>query len=97
MEVTDADTLEKTTIDQRYFSFFTLTAEIRNIIMQYILVPGSVHLRQPENQYRRTSGFQFLATCRQAYDEGHAMFYSLNTYLMILDSLEHTLQYFEML
>ena len=27
-----------------------------------------------------SSGVQLIATCRQAYDEGHALFYSLNTF-----------------
>ncbi len=65
--------------------------------MQYVLIPGAVHLRQPEIQYKRQYGCQFLVTCRQAYEEGHAMFYSLNIFFLVPGSLKHTTQYLEIL
>ena len=82
---------------QSRLSFFSFPAEIRNVIMHLILIPGSIHLRRPEDHHTRSSGFSFLATCRQAYEEGRALFYGLNTLYMVPGSLEHTLQYFDIL
>ena len=82
---------------QSRLTFFSLPSEIRNSIMHFILVPGSILLRRPHDHYERASSAQFLATCRQAYEEGHAIFYGLNTFYMVPGSLKHTLRYFEIL
>ena len=72
-------------------SYFSLPGEIRNKIMNLVLVPGDVypHAPVPDTSTREPvaaanvqsrSGVQLIATCRQAYDEGHALFYSSNTF-----------------
>ena len=59
--------------------------------MNLVLVPGDVypHTAVPNNsariplsaaQVQSRSGVQLIATCRQAYNEGHALFYSSNTF-----------------
>lgn len=113
---------------EKHFRYFALPAEIRNHIMEYILVPGDIYIRpaqrarraqqpwkspspqpkrfvnaistlfrhspsQPQRRVTDTtefslngqfaiqqSGFQLLATCKQAYNEGHYMFYAMNTF-----------------
>ena len=110
------------------FNFFALPAEIRNQIMEYVLVPGDVYVRLPKRTDHAHSswisrssrvkrilntlatlsrqvssqlqvsgikaadphlrrqhtfqqpGVQLLATCKQAYNEGHYMFYTRNTF-----------------
>lgn len=72
--------------------FFSLPAELRNKIMDLVLVPGDVYLRLPasmapyhymsnpsiRSQFRL--GAQLLATNRQAYNEGRAKYYSMNRF-----------------
>lgn len=41
------------------------------------------------------SGVGFLATCHQAYNEGHRMFYELNTLQIPHGPLKHSLQCFQ--
>ena len=68
--------------------FFSFPAEIRNQIMSLILTPGNIFLKPhpilgtsgPSKYHRKRYGCQFLATCRQAYNEGHRMYYSSNTF-----------------
>ncbi|KAI4160548.1 MAG: hypothetical protein LQ342_005655 [Letrouitia transgressa] len=45
--------------------------------------------------YSHDSGVGLLATCRQAYNEGHRMFYELNTFQLPHGPLKHSLQYFQ--
>ena len=77
--------------DPSKLSYFSLPGEIRNKIMNLVLVPGDVYPHTPvPNGAKRVpvsaanvqcrSGVQLIATCRQAYDEGHALFYSSNTF-----------------
>ena len=77
--------------DPSKLSYFSLPGEIRNRIMNLVLVPGDVYPHTPvPNGTKRVpvsaanvqcrSGVQLIATCRQAYDEGHALFYSSNTF-----------------
>ena len=77
--------------DHSKFSYFSLPPEIRNKIMNLVLVPGDVypHTPVPKTPTREPvaaanvqsrSGVQLIATCRQAYDEGHALFYSSNIF-----------------
>lgn len=73
-------------------SYFSLPGEIRNKIMNYVLVPGDVYPYRPVPETTSTDkpettlnvasrpGVNLLATCKQAYQEGHAMFYSFNTF-----------------
>ena len=42
------------------------------------LVPSDVHLK--EQFTVQQPGFNLLATCRQAYNDGHYMFYTMNTF-----------------
>lgn len=137
--------------DDRYrrngqLSYFSLPGELRNQIMDYVLVPGSIHprtiepvsnpmpakrstfrnlqtvklkflsciprfvpsvLREIVKALRRgfgqktvkptpsPPGVQLLATCRQAYAEGHGMYYSLNTFHLPCGSAQKALEYFE--
>lgn len=74
--------------------YFALPGEIRNKIMQLVLCPGDIYLRSkptvhnhqisytndPANTAQSPPGIQLLATCRQAYNEGHALYYSGNVF-----------------
>ena len=77
--------------DPSKLSFFSLPGEIRNKIMNLVLVPGDVYPHTPVPKIstrvpisaanvESRSGVQLIATCRQAYNEGHALFYSSNTF-----------------
>ena len=69
------------TRQNRLSLFFSLPPEIRNTITHLIFVSDSLHLCRPEGQHEREeTGFQSLATCRQAYGEGHTLFCSLNIF-----------------
>ena len=79
--------------DPSKLSFFSLPGEIRNMITNLVLVPGDVypHTLLPTISTRipvsaanvqSRSGVQLIATCRQAYNEGHVLFYSLNTFYL---------------
>ena len=66
--------------------YFLLPAEIRNMIMDYFIVHGEVFLstnRPPVEDFSSPtllmSGWQFLATCKQAYLEAGKL-YSLNKF-----------------
>jgi len=73
---------------------FRLPRELRNQITAYVLIPGIVYikpLRLPscdasrhakEEPHSAVLGFGYLATCQQAYEEGHQMFYSQNTFFL---------------
>ena len=76
---------EITFIGKRGYFFFP--PEIRNQITSLILVPGEIYLRprpivgcSVSKFHRKRYGCQFLATCRQAYEEGHELYYSSNTF-----------------
>ena len=67
--------------------YFFFPPEIRNQIMDLVLVPGDIYLRprpiigcSRSNFHRKRYGFQLLATCRQAYKEGHELYYTSNTF-----------------
>ena len=67
--------------------YFFFPPEIRNEIMRYILLPGDIYLKSHpilgaagSNYHRKKYGCQFLATCSQAYREGHELYYSFNTF-----------------
>ena len=61
---------------------------IRNPIPERVLIPGGVHNCNPtlkDSEEIRTNaesqpGFQLMATCKQAYDECHSIFYSSNIF-----------------
>ena len=72
--------------NQEEHGYFSLPGEIRNMIMGYLIAPGTVSItsdEQPVNTNEdiilHASGWQFLATCSQAYLEGSHM-YSLNEF-----------------
>ena len=72
--------------------FFSLPAELRNKIIDLVLVPGVVYLWLPpwatlkplmantSTRGRFRIGAQLLATNRQAYTEGRAKYYSMNRF-----------------
>lgn len=77
--------------DPSKLSYFSLPGEIRNKIMDYVLVPGDIYPCRPAQTTSTGSsdtmakaeshpGIQLIATCRQAYHEGHNLFYSSNTF-----------------
>ena len=120
--------------DRHRPSILLLPPEIRNRIMQFVLVPGDIYLpgrpssiitkarrnlraKDPieavvrrihfpylsmvldEHQARQDIelkyGCQVLATCKQLYCEGHAMFYSLNTFHLAPGPLCISANYFD--
>ena len=63
-------------------SYFDLPFEIRTMIMELVLTPGNIYISL-ENSRSPTApkyGVQLLATCRQAYQEGHQLYYSRNSF-----------------
>lgn len=72
--------------------FFSLPAELRNKIMDLVLVPGDVYLSLPPSMAPKLPmddpstrsqfhiGAQLLATNRQAYSEGRVKYYSMNRF-----------------
>ena len=70
---------------KRGYLFFP--PEIRNAIMKLLLQPGNIYMKpQPimgtrGSKYHQTQyGVQLLATCHQAYQEGHELYYSSNIF-----------------
>lgn len=74
--------------DPSKLSYFSLPGEAPNKIMDLVLVHGDVF---PRGSVSKTSsdtkanvasppGIQLLATCKQAHNEGHELFYSSNTF-----------------
>ena len=72
-------------------SYFSLPGEVRNKIMGYALVGGHPSPYDPVSEAPTRSqdiaarvdirpGVQLIATCKQAYVEGHGLFYSANTF-----------------
>lgn len=80
--------------------YLDLPGEIRNQIMDYALVPGRVLFSakvQPVDFKDSPSfvpGCQLLATCRQAYDEGHVSFYINNIFHLAPGPLSESVRYF---
>ena len=77
--------------DASKLSYFSLPGEVRNKIMDLVLVHGDVHpyrpiskvdTHEPDSAANVISqpGIQLIATCKQAYKEGHVLFYSSNTF-----------------
>ncbi|KAG7002402.1 hypothetical protein G7Y79_00027g060940 [Physcia stellaris] len=91
-----SENLMSTSIDvddaKDQIGFFSLPPELRNKIMDLVLVPGDVYLRLPPFTSRKLSmenpstrsqfriGAQLLATNRQAYNEGRVKYYSMNRF-----------------
>ena len=72
-------------------SYFSLPGEVRNKIMGYVLVGDQPNSYDPVLEAPTRSqdtaarvhfrlGVQLIATCKQAYIEGHGLFYSNNTF-----------------
>ncbi|CAD6591110.1 MAG: hypothetical protein ASARMPREDX12_004925 [Alectoria sarmentosa] len=76
--------------DPTKLSYFSLPGEVRNKILDYILVHGEIHPYRPVSETSaripettanvERPGIQLMATCKQAYLEGHTLFYSSNTF-----------------
>lgn len=76
--------------DPTKLSYFSLPGEVRNKIMDYVLVHGDIQPYRPVSQTParipettanvERPGIQLMATCKQAYLEGHTLFYSSNTF-----------------
>ena len=77
--------------DPSKLSYFSLPGEVRNKIMDYVLVPGDIYPYRPVLEtspcgsdttasVQSASGVQLIATYKQAYQEGHRLFYSSNTF-----------------
>ena len=80
--------------------YLSLPGEIRNRIMWFALVPGDVfpsHESRPSNRRGSRASLpacQLIATCRQAYLEGHESFYSHNTFHLAPGRLSASIKYF---
>lgn len=64
------------------FNYFSLPRELRDQIMQYVLHPGEVCIPTDNSSVRDRPryGVQVLATCHQAYAEGHRVWYGRNKF-----------------
>ena len=76
--------------------YFSLPREIRDEIMRLVLCPGHIYLPGPDMPAHKLRpkpalypGIQLLATCRQAYIEGHELYYSSNVFHMPHGPLAH--------
>lgn len=80
--------------DPSKLSYFSLPGEVRNKIMDLVLVHGDVYphtsvsepsicSRDIAASFKSYPGIQLIATCKQAYHEGHELFYSLNTFHLL--------------
>ncbi|KAI9871401.1 MAG: hypothetical protein M1830_002952 [Pleopsidium flavum] len=87
-----------------FFPLFMLPRELLEAVMDYILVPGEIHptrapmfrtnTRTKGGPRSKKPGVQFLATCRQAYIEGHKRFYQQNTFCIPPGMIEYSANYF---
>lgn len=77
--------------DPTRLSYFSLPGEVRNKIVDHVLAPGDIYpwgpalempTRSPDTpvNIEHWPGIQLIATCKQAYLEGHELFYSSNTF-----------------
>lgn len=77
--------------DPSKLSYFSLPGEVRNKIMDLVLVHGDVYphtsvsetsicSRDTAANVKSQAGIQLIATCKQAYHEGHELLYSSNTF-----------------
>ena len=85
-------TINQSTHPKPKTSYFSLPAEIRNEITSLALTGDHVYLEaKPQARKLRSDdrkplngpsapGVGLLATCRQAYEEGHVMFYTQNVF-----------------
>ena len=86
--------------DPSKLSYVSLPGEVRNKIMDLVLVHGDLYPSKPVPRtssllpplpptYSTQPGIQLIATCKQAYQEGHALFYSSNKFhFPCLDTFE---------
>lgn len=77
--MTSSVELHKMAADPSKVSYFSLPGEIRNKIMDLVLVHGEIDTDTGSANKTR-AGVQLLATCKHAYQEGHELFYSSNTF-----------------
>lgn len=96
--------------DRKVFPYYTLPGEIRNKIMEYLFVPGELHLRvppadarkriRPTNAWRRwhgNPGLSFMRSCRTARQEGLQYYYAQNTFYLPPGDIKATLPFFDVL
>ena len=96
--------------DRKVFPYYTLPGEIRNKIMEYMFVPGELHLRvppadarkgiRPLNAWRRwhgNTGLAFMGSCRTARQEGLQYYYAQNTFYLPPGDIKATLLFFDVL
>ena len=80
-------------------SYLSLPGEIRNQIMDLVLVPGHIYLDwhfRPRKLDGLRSGVQIMATCRQVYEEARGVYYSKNVLHLSPESIEATEKSLEM-
>lgn len=109
-------------IVQQTIPYLSLPAEIRNQIMEAVLVIGEVTVqrkptklqdldharsspkndislkmssRAPSFAAKCIDGYPFLATCRQVYEEGRALFFSKNTFRLPAGPVEDSRAWLE--
>ena len=86
-------------------SYLPFPPELRRKILSLALTGGHVYLRSSFSSqklshkptlvnptFKSTPAVHLLATCRQAYDEGHVMFYSENVFHLPLGRFEEVLK-----
>jgi len=79
------------------FAYFALPGEVRNQIMNLVLKPGDIHFPQTSTKDTQSlSGFQFLASNRQAYTEGRSIFYSASTFHLPPGPVSYTKSMFDL-
>ena len=75
--------------------------------MQYILLPGELHLKNPFVEEDSVAnhrpgrggdcGLAYLATCRRAHQEGHMYYYGHNMFYLPPGEVTYTLEFFYVL
>lgn len=92
---------------QRQSPLFSLPGEIRNKIMEHLLVPGKIYLKNPFAKRNAAAslsdgcsgdcGQAYLASCRLAHQEGHEYYYGRNMFYLPPGEITYTLQFFYVL
>lgn len=122
MEDDASSQLAPLTMVQQTTSYLSLPAEIRNQIMEAVLVIGEVTVqrkptkpqdpdlsrsspkndislkvssRVPSHAAKCIDGYPFLATCRQVYEEGRALFFSENIFRLPAGPVEDSKAWLE--
>ena len=85
---------------QNLLGYLSLPAEVRNMVMEYVLMPGDVYPQPSANSapdIKQLPGFQLLAACKTTQAEGQRLFYEYNTFHIPRGRVRETLAWYNKL